>query len=150
MEFLPPNTPKDLRRRRLTGLLVAAITGAVLGLAWWLQPAAKGIGTHQQLGLPACAWPERFGIPCPTCGYTTSFALAAKGHFIDSFVNQPMAMIVALATGCIFVASLWSVATGRSIAPIAGRCSGGKFWLIVGVLGLLSWGYKIAVMRNYF
>ena len=149
MEISSQPFSKDERRRRLLGLLVAAISGAVLGLAWWLQPATEGVGTHQQLGLPACAWPARFGIPCPTCGYTTSFALAAKGHFLDSFMNQPMALVAALATGCIFVASIWTILTGRTSAPIAERAAGGRFWIIVGVLGLISWGYKIAVMRNY-
>ncbi len=135
-------------RQRLPAIAIAVASGVILGLAWWLEPATKGIGTHQRLGLPACAWPDRFGIPCPTCGYTTSFALAAKGRFAESFVNQPMAMITALAVGCIFVAALWSATTGRSISPIAARFCGGKFWLLVALLAALSWGYKIAVMRN--
>ncbi len=60
-----------------------------------------------------------------------------------------MAMLTALAVGGIFVAALWTVATGRSISPIASRFCGGKFWIIVAILGALSWGYKIAVMRNF-
>jgi Protein of unknown function (DUF2752) len=37
--------------------------------------AAEKSGVHQQLGLPPCSFKEVAGIPCPSCGMTTSFTL---------------------------------------------------------------------------
>ncbi len=42
----------------------------VLGVARWLEPDAKGYGTHQQLGLPPCSSILLFGSKCPACGMT--------------------------------------------------------------------------------
>ncbi len=33
------------------------------------------MGTHQQLGLPECNFKALAGVPCPSCGMTTSFSL---------------------------------------------------------------------------
>ena len=37
--------------------------------------AARKLGTHQQLGLPECTFKSMVGVPCPSCGMTTSFSL---------------------------------------------------------------------------
>ncbi len=36
---------------------------------------ARKLGTHQQLGLPECTFKVMVGVPCPSCGMTTSFSL---------------------------------------------------------------------------
>ena len=56
----------------LTGLAVVT-----LGIARALTPAPAGFGTHEQLGLPPCAFLHWTGFPCPSCGLTTCFAHAA-------------------------------------------------------------------------
>ena len=48
----------------------------LLAVARWLEPAASGMGTHQQLGLPACTTVTLFNVRCPSCGMTTSWALS--------------------------------------------------------------------------
>ena len=52
--------------------------------AWMLRPDSRGFGTHQRLGLPPCSVRFLFGIPCPTCGMTTSFSNFVRGRFVDS------------------------------------------------------------------
>lgn len=138
-----------VRRRRLSALAVAGATGALLGLAWWLQPSPDGFGTHQALGLPACSWPERFGVPCPSCGMTTAFAYAAKGRFVSSFLAQPMGMLLALAAGGAFVVSLWTLVSGRTLAPVYARMWNARLAWILGIVAVLSWGYKAAVMCGW-
>ena len=70
--------PRNADRFTPAGRALAAGWLAVLvfgfGLARWLEPAAAGLGTHQQLGLPPCTVRVLFGVPCPSCGMTTSFA----------------------------------------------------------------------------
>ena len=81
-------------------MVAAAVALAAAGplvLAAWLEPAAAGLGTHEQLGLPACGWVAAAGIPCPSCGMTTAFAHAARGDLLGSFLVQPAGAILALA-----------------------------------------------------
>jgi len=56
----------------------AALSLAVLATARALSPDPSGVGTHTQLGLPACGFLYWSGLPCPLCGLTTSFAHMAR------------------------------------------------------------------------
>jgi hypothetical protein len=145
----PALAPDEVHRRRLAALAVAIATGMLLGLAWWLDPSPRGFGTHQALGLPPCTWPERFGLPCPSCGMTTAYAFAAKGRFVSSFLAQPMGFLLAFATAVAFVVSLWTLATGRTIMPVLERLWGARLAYAIGLVALLSWGYKTALMRGW-
>lgn len=58
----------------LAGFFVASI----------VQPDPRGFGTHQQFGLPPCSFREILGIPCPSCGGTTSVAYFVRGEWIKS------------------------------------------------------------------
>ena len=53
-----------------------------------LQPYEQGeplrMGTHQQLGLPECNFKALSGLPCPSCGMTTSFALLVRADVWNS------------------------------------------------------------------
>jgi hypothetical protein len=55
----------------------------VLTVATQIDPYKWGTvaasGTHQQLGLPPCTFKEMAGVPCPSCGMTTSFTLLMHG-----------------------------------------------------------------------
>jgi hypothetical protein len=66
-------------------LVVLALLGiGVFVIAGTLHPyAADGTPlrseTHRQLGLPTCTFKYVTGMPCPSCGMTTSFALLIRG-----------------------------------------------------------------------
>ena len=47
-----------------------------------LVPNPEGIGTHRQLGLPPCSFYVFWGIPCPSCGMTTSWSWMLRGQWI--------------------------------------------------------------------
>ena len=57
----------------------------VLGVSIYLKPDIRLYGTHEQLGLPACPSRVLFGVPCPSCGMTTCFALMSRGDILQSF-----------------------------------------------------------------
>jgi hypothetical protein len=57
---------------------------ALLALTRWLTPDARGLGTHEQLGLPPCGFYLWYGLPCPSCGMTTSWAWLARGDIFQA------------------------------------------------------------------
>lgn len=65
-----------------------------------LQPAVDGFGTHQQLGLPPCTSIYVWGVRCPACGMTTSWAWFVRLDFLaaaQSNLGGLMLAIIALA-----------------------------------------------------
>src|SRR5947209_2100708 len=69
-----PPRPAGVLRLPLVQRLALVTAGTVLiGLlatAACLTPSPRGMGTHQQLGLPPCTVVQWFGVRCPSCGMT--------------------------------------------------------------------------------
>lgn len=95
---------------RILSAFGLATSSAVLAVAHFLHPSANGMGTHVQLGLPPCRFLALTGLPCPSCGLTTSFAFAAHLQFRQALVASPFglllffAVVLAIPTICI---QLW-------------------------------------------
>ncbi len=130
------------RARWLAGGVALAAFG-VLGLAAVLRPDPTGFGTHRQLGLPGCTFLLRTGYPCPTCGMTTAFAHASRGHWLTALRGQPMGFLMWLACLGTGIGGVSAVATGRTWTLNWFRVSPG--WLVAVLVGLLllSWAYTI-------
>lgn len=128
--------------------VVIAIATATLGLARYLQPSARGFGTHEQLGLPACTFLTWTGIPCPSCGLTTSFAYAAHWHWWESFLAQPFGLLAFCLTALSI--PLTSYLLYRRIVweqLLHARATNRTIYALL-VIYLLSWCYKIYVMTS--
>ena len=80
------------------GFLFVLATGivSVMAIAVWLTPDPRGFGTHLQLGLPECGFRSVFGVSCPHCGMTTSFAWFVRGHWRRSFQVNPAGLMLAV------------------------------------------------------
>jgi hypothetical protein len=128
---------------RLTSAIVALLATAILVVAWVLQPSGDGLGTHRQLGLPACGWIASADLPCPTCGMTTAFSHAAHGDLVSSFGAQPLGMLLAVGTAIVVLAAVWTASTGSMLAPFLGAMLGPRLGWTLGILLLLAWGWKI-------
>jgi len=122
------------------GLCIAA--AVVLGLAASMTPAAAGHGTHEQIGLPPCAWAQYFDAPCMTCGMTTAFAFAAKGDLLDSLLTQPMGMLLAVGTAVGFWFALYVALTGSRAGVMAGHLLRPRSLWIMAALAGAAWIYK--------
>lgn len=81
------------------GQLLLAICSLLLiagfGLAVYLTPNPSGSGTHMQLGLPPCTMKVVMGIPCPSCGMTTSFSNFVRGNLVAALSANPAGVLLA-------------------------------------------------------
>ncbi|TWU32926.1 DUF2752 domain-containing protein [Novipirellula artificiosorum] len=71
-------------KTRILAVLVAAMPLSLLITASQLHPDPDGLGTHQQLGFPPCTSRVLFGVRCPSCGMTTSWAYFMHGQWYAS------------------------------------------------------------------
>jgi len=127
------------------GLLVSAC--AVLGVARWLTPAARGYGTHTELGLPPCNFLRLTHLPCPSCGLTTCFTWAAHFHFWQAFLVNPFGVLAFFVTvsaipTAIFL--LWRRISFRRITESAGFT---KAIYAGTALYFISWFFKLATFH---
>ena len=82
-------------------------------LACSVEPDPRLFGTHQRLGLPPCSFRVLFGIPCPSCGMTTSFAFFTRGQFIEAARANVAGLLLAILCAIQIPWCCWSAATGR-------------------------------------
>ena len=97
----PARTSRTVRR---AGVIVALPCWGVLLTAWLLTARSGGYGTHEQLGLPACGWMVTRGLPCPTCGLTTSVTAAVHGDLIGSAKANVFGLALSVAVAAAAVA----------------------------------------------
>lgn len=115
----------------------------VLCLAAWVTPSPSGVGTHLQLGLTPCGFLDRTGLPCGTCGMTTSFAHFVRGDVLASVSAQPLGFGLALAASATVWVGGYAAATGRPAYRVLRRLSPG--WVAGVVLSsfVIAWGWKM-------
>lgn len=77
-------------------LLTALFPIGLLFVARTLEPASRGYGTHQQLGLPPCTMQMLAGLPCPGCGMTTSWSYVTRGEVIASMKSNLGGFLLAI------------------------------------------------------
>jgi hypothetical protein len=104
------------------GLLVGVVLGlvAVFGVALWLNPynpdgSPRTMETHRQLGLRKCTFYEMTGVPCPSCGMTTSFALLMHGDLGNSLRANAVGTLLALFGLALIPWAVASVALNRPL-----------------------------------
>ena len=115
----------------------------VLGVALSLEPDPRGLGTHEQLGLPPCGFAELFdGAPCPSCGFTTTFVLAAHGRVGEAVGNQPFGFVLFVAAALLVPVGAAAAWTGASLAIATEGWPWGGLTFVVVVSWGVAWGYK--------
>ena len=121
-----------------------AVLVGLIGLGLALVPSPTGAGTHCQLGLPACGMLETTGLPCPTCGVTTAFCLAAHGRLVEALLAQPFgfALFLLVAGGALGLAA--ALVSGRSVLPVLTPWTLAAGGTALMLLLLAAWTYKLA------
>ena len=127
------------RRTRLGAAFMALGLLVPLVLACWLEPDARGHGTHQQLGFPPCTLVALCGVRCPTCGMTTSWAAVVRGRLLDGLAANVGGVLLA-------VAAMVSIIALSSIAVLGHRPwwfpdTNGLAWIAMAIAAvtLIDW-----------
>lgn len=95
--------------------------GLIFAVAVFLDPydengTARRMETHRQLGLPPCTFRSLSGLPCPSCGMTTSFSLLVRGDLWHS-AQANYAGTALAAFGLLFIP--WGI-----LSALSGRLCG--------------------------
>jgi len=112
----------------LLGLLRLAATGRI-DIDRWINP---------------CGLKQRYNLPCPTCGMTTSALAFAQGKIFQSFYIQPAAAI--LCTICVVVVFLAFLAAVfgvyfRVLSQIKAK------HVILALLAIIAIGWMVTLAR---
>ncbi len=126
-----PTAPKRICLR-VTVACIALIPLTLLIIAGNLDPAEKGLGTHQQLGLPPCSLRLLAGIRCPACGMTTSWSYFARGNWLASINTNAGGFLLALLCILMTVLAAQVVRFGRLPSPRV------QAWLTMSGAGVLA------------
>lgn len=137
---------------RIALLAIAVILAAVFSVAIWLKPydaegQALRMESHRQLGLPPCTfYSATGGVPCPSCGMTTSFALLMHGDLANSLRANAVGTI--LASFCVILIP-WCLVCGIKGRPyfvlsLEGALS--KVVIVFIILMMLRWFIVLAMM----
>jgi len=75
-------------RQRVTAAVVFLAVAAFFGLFW--------LTAHYKIALwpSVCGFEQKYGLPCPTCGMTTSATAFAQGKIFEAFYIQPAAALL--------------------------------------------------------
>jgi hypothetical protein len=85
------------QKRIIAALVLGALS--VGGGTLWLS--ARGV-IDLGFWLGVCGFKQRFGLPCPGCGWTHAAQMFVTGHPIEAFIHQPAATffcVVGVLTG---------------------------------------------------
>jgi hypothetical protein len=133
---------------RGTLLLIAVGLIAVFGVAAWLNPylangEARLMETHLQLGLQPCTFKKFTGIPCPSCGMTTSFALLMHGDLWNSLRANAVGTLLAIVCLAFIPWSLVSIVCKRLL--FIGAPERAALVLVIVFVGLMMLRWVVVV-----
>ena len=134
---------KASRKQRLAALYVFL---AIFALWFFLFLAAKGVFDSTLL-LGSCGFQQRFGLPCPGCGMTTSAKAFAQGRFITAFYTQPAAALFCtflLITGFFTLITAVSGVYFTPISTLAAKLKIKYALLVLLVIILAAWAVTLA------
>lgn len=143
--WAPPRAWRLPWPQRAAMVLAGGALLALLVTASRLPPNPRGMGTHQALGLPPCSLVTWFGLRCPSCGMTTSWAHLTRGHLLAAVRANSGGTLLGLAA---VVCGPWLLGSG-----LYGRWLGRPphEWLTLGIglaivaVTLIDWSLRLTI-----
>jgi hypothetical protein len=131
-------------------LAVLGLLGSIFVLvtAFRLEPDPRGVGTHEQLGLPACGFLIDHGVPCISCGMTTAFAAMAHGNVALALRSNPFGALLFLLMLAAPVHCLHSLVRDLDPLRIFRHRRAAVILPVCGGLLLVNWGVLVLIARS--
>jgi hypothetical protein len=142
MSQQPTNSERLPRAKRVVLAIVGLGLLVPLVVAMLLQPSETGMATHRQLGLPPCTFVMLFGIRCPSCGMTTSWAHLMRGQLASAMASNAGGTLLGLSAMAAIPWLWFAAAKGRWWFRVRSE------WLLAGlivvfVVTLVDWAYRL-------
>jgi hypothetical protein len=135
---------------RLGLVLLAASLVGIFAIAVLLNPYKDGRvwlqETHKQMGLPPCTFKALCGLPCPSCGMTSSFSLLMHGDPWNSLRANFVGTLLALFCLAFIPWGLISAFRGRWVLIRSLEFILVRLVLVFVGLLLVRWGVVVAVI----
>jgi hypothetical protein len=138
---------------RVLLVVLALLACGVFAIAIYLHPyAADGTPltqeTHRQLGLPPCTFKFATGLPCPSCGMTTSFALLIRGDVLNSLRANAAGTLLAVLTLAFIPWGLASAYKGRLLFIVSFEKLITRVVVLFLVVMLVRWGIVLLLFHT--
>lgn len=131
-------------RQRVIACIVFLCIGAFFSVMWL---AAKGKIDLGLLLLP-CGFKQRYGLPCPTCGITTSILAFAEGRIFESFYIQPAGGLACVMLAAAAILNVVTVVFGRYLCFVRRFLAEVKVrYVIIVVLIIIACGWMVTLSR---
>jgi hypothetical protein len=149
----PRPTPPTHGRARLQGAILFACCAALLAFGGYLDSPAEARAKHaapdqrptslSSFGYPGCGFKRVTGLPCASCGMTTSYTYLADGRLTDAFLAQPAGALLGVGTAMLALIGAWSAMTAMPLGPVYRTIFRARHVVIAVGLILAAWVFNI-------
>jgi len=149
----PPATPPTHARARLHGAILFACCAALLSFGGFLdspvEAQAKRAANDQRprslssFGYPGCGFKGVTGLPCASCGMTTSYTYLADGRLTDALLAQPAGALLGVGTAMLALIGAWAAVTAMPLGPVYRTIFRARHVVIAVGLILAAWVFNI-------
>ena len=135
------NGKKHQKPSLATRLVAAGVFFVIIAVFYLLRASSKGdIDLSYWFGV--CGFKQRFGLPCPGCGWTHAAEMFAAGHFLQAFTTQPAAALFCVVFSLAAIFALHAAVFGidsRLLKRIFSSKGGGVLLIAACVVILAGW-----------
>ncbi len=139
---------EDRKYSPIPYLLFLSVFIAISIAGFILHPSPSGMGTHEELGLPPCGFLTMTGIPCPSCGLTTSITYLLHGYWAMSILSQPFGFILYLTLVSLTVISVCAMVKRIPFRSVIDSENFEKGQFLLLIMFIVSWIYKIIITKG--
>ncbi len=147
-ERQPSNSGKSGRPIGSAGRLVAACIFAAVCLGFALLWAAEHNWVKLGPVLGVCGFKQRFGLPCPGCGWTHAAQAFVAGRIGEAFCLQPASAAFCIIALIVAFFALHAAVFGVELAPLRwARSPGGVKTLVIAIVIVILAGWFVTLAQ---